>query len=413
MKASQLNLIALSVISAGLTACGGAAKPQWEAYHPNGSTSVASVDAVAVDSYGNVIAVGTSDNPTLETNSDDIYVISHSASGKQNWIGRYDFSVNGRKVTEDVSDATIDEAGNVYVVGTAFDHTDFNSSSETSNAFDFVFLVKFDRFGSVLWTQTYGAPGILPPQDIEYANGVVTLGGINIRQVTPDGQLIRVLDQGDASFWDVEVDALGNVYGCGNEVNIKFNANGSVAWSLANPEAVSASCSVDITAAGGVVTGYDEYFNDRIRVNKISDAGKLVWSTTTAEAKSSAGAIAAPTLVKEAPDGSILAVSSSNQGRKLAKLTTDGREIWNRTSTDKSVYSLDVDAKGNSYIYGVGVGEKFDTSGKSLAKITLPYRSWDLEGRGLVSGSSLYVVDAIAGPYSKGAQGYTAKYANP
>jgi hypothetical protein len=207
------------------------------------------------------------------------------------------------------------------------------------------------------------------------------------------------------------VDALGNIYACGGDFTAKYAADGSTQWQVANPAEVNQHCTLSVTQYGEVYVAHEIYFADQLRVAKISETGSTEWAKNLAEPSSSAGAITGLPLVKEAPDGSVYAVSSTAEGRKLYKLDAAGNTLWSKTSTDSVVRSLHVDAGGNAYIYGRGRGEKFDAAGKSLAKIAAPYTAEVTTGEAVVAGNTIYATDTLNknGVFT----GWLAKYNNP
>ncbi len=235
----SLPLLSLTL---ALTGCGGAAKPQWENWHATGTYSNAV--SVEVDPWGQVVSAGRVTDEQPGFINDDLYATAIDANGKTQWLTRIQIGqFEGRKVSEWLTETTMDDAGNTYLVGQGGDFTDPDTSKQ------FSFIVKVDRAGQPVWTVEI--PDENAVFDVEHRNGVLTLGGKRIRQYTTDGQFIRALSVANASFWDVEVDANGNVYACGKENNARFNANGALAWSQPNTADVNVNCTIDITASGG------------------------------------------------------------------------------------------------------------------------------------------------------------------
>jgi hypothetical protein len=401
---NSLSVLGLSLALLSLTGCGGAAKPQWENNHPTTETSNAV--SVAVDPWGQVVSTGRVSNEKSTLISDDLYATAMDSNGKTVWFSRIDIGKDqGRTVSEFLTNAILDDGGNSYLVGQATDLTQQNT------ALDFGFLVKVDRWGQPVWTVEI--PGDTTLFDIEYSNGVLTLGGNVIRQYTTDGVLIRTLTNGADNFRDVELDAMDNVYACGFKTNVKFNANGSVAWSRNNTADVGYDCTIDITGSGGAVVAHEEYFNDRIQVQLYSASGQRQWQVYIAEPTSNAGSMAGRPMVQETSDGQFVAVTSTLQGRKVVKLSAAGKTVWTVSSKDREAWSMDTDAAGNTYVYGAGAGAKIDPAGKTLARFDAPRTSSEVNGRATVVSGAVYIADGLIDSVSGKFRGYNAKFANP
>lgn len=79
---------------------------------------------------------------------------------------------------------------------------------------------------------------------------------------------------------------------------------------------------------------HEIYFKDQLRLAKINEYGVQEWVKALAEPTSDAGAMTGLPLVTQGADGSVFAVSSTAQGRKLYKLDAQGNTLWSKTSTD-------------------------------------------------------------------------------
>jgi len=358
-----------------------------------------------VDPWGQVVSAGRVTDQQPEFINDDLYATAMDSNGKTQWLTRIQIGQQeGRKVSEWLTETTMDEAGNLYLVGQGGDFTNPDASRQ------FSFIVKVDRAGQPVWTVEI--PDENSVYDVEYQNGVLTLGGTAIRQYTTDGVFVRKLSVPNASLWDVEVDASGNVYACGKEANAKFNASGSLAWSKANTADVGAICTLDITSSGGAAVAHEEYFNDRIQVQTYAASGQRLWQVYVAEPTSNAGSMAGRPMVTETRDGNFLAVTSTLQGRKLVKLSPGGKTVWTTSWNDREAWSLETDAAGNAYVYGAGAGARVDVNGKTVARFETTRASSEVFGRARLTNGAVYVIDGLmnaAGNY----QGYTARFANP
>lgn len=403
------KLITCAVAVATLAGCGAGTvqKAVWERYFTGAAAGESRIDwvyALDVDSYGNVIAAGTTIQ-TGDSRKEDILIASHNASGAVNWIKNVDLPKAGFDSLESTTDAVVDESGNTYIVGNAtrISQTD---NSQTENA---GFLVKVDSYGSTVWSRTFSGEEVI--RDVEYQNGLVYLGGSKTRVYSVDGVKNLEIDHAGAMVWDVNVDALGNIYGCGGNFTAKFSPNGVMQWRVNNPAEVNQHCTVSVTQYGEAYVAHEIYFADQLRVAKINESGVTVWAKNLAEPTSNAGSLTGLPLVTEAADGSVYAVSSTVDGRKLYKLDPAGNTLWSKSSTDSVVRTLHVDSAGNVYLYGRGRGEKFDATGKSIAKIVAPYTAEVITGDALVVNNVIYAADTLNknGTFT----GWLAKYSNP
>ena len=110
------------------------------------------VGAIAVDSSGNVVVVGTS---SVSGTGFDFLTVKYNSSGVEQWVRTYAGYLN---YTDAATSLAIDEFGNVYVTGMI-------ASSSTNKDFA---TIKYDSDGSQKWVITYDGPG--NSEDI--ANGI-------------------------------------------------------------------------------------------------------------------------------------------------------------------------------------------------------------------------------------------------
>jgi hypothetical protein len=101
------------------------------------------VNAIAVDSAGNVYVTGiSSDSGTFF----DYATIKYNRFGKECWVKRYNGPGNG---WDEARDIAIDTYGNIYVAG---------FSLNADNNWDFT-TIKYDSYGNELWIGRYNSPG--------------------------------------------------------------------------------------------------------------------------------------------------------------------------------------------------------------------------------------------------------------
>jgi uncharacterized delta-60 repeat protein len=114
---------------------------QWvERYNGPGNGSDGT-SAIAIDGTGNVYVTGISDG--VDTGP-DYATIKYNASGAQQWVARYNSAGN---TSDRAVDIALDQAGNIYVTG----------SAGTSTAMDYV-TVKYNAAGAQQWVARYNGP---------------------------------------------------------------------------------------------------------------------------------------------------------------------------------------------------------------------------------------------------------------
>jgi hypothetical protein len=179
--------------------------------------------AVAVDGSGNVYVGGyTSDLiPASSQGQRDAFVRKFNSTGAALWTRQFGTSEN-----DFVYAARVDSDGNLYVGGS----TGAQLGSSSSGVDD-AFVRKFDKNGTVLWTQQFGTPS----SDSCYAMGVDgsnniyvvgsttgVLSGSNaggndifVRKLDSSGTVLRTTQLGtadDDTALGAVADALGNVF---------------------------------------------------------------------------------------------------------------------------------------------------------------------------------------------------------
>ncbi|MCG3128546.1 MAG: hypothetical protein CHACPFDD_03435 [Phycisphaerae bacterium] len=218
---------------------------------------------------------------------------------RQAWAARYDGPASGPEYALDIE---VDRAGAVFVTG---------YSPGVGSGDDFA-TAKFDTTGRLLWVQRYNGPGnsfdyaFAVAVDAEgnavvagYSAGTTTYGDIAVLKYDPAGNVLweRRYDQAHQSDigYDVEVDAVGNVYVAGWSSDgdshgfrtLKYDADGNLLWERrydgpGDDDAFDADLVYDLEldAAGNVyVTGLSEVSetdSDAATVKYDSD-GNLAW----------------------------------------------------------------------------------------------------------------------------------------
>lgn len=137
---------------------------------------------IAIDSTGNLIAVGSTNGSLGESNggSDDAYILKLQADGTFSWIkqignGAYGQSVaNNRAGNESCSRVAIDSSDNIYCAGKTFGQPFL----ETSGGMNDIFITKMSSAGTHIWTKHLGAGSY--GANVNSTSGTELVGGLVI-----------------------------------------------------------------------------------------------------------------------------------------------------------------------------------------------------------------------------------------
>jgi uncharacterized delta-60 repeat protein len=191
------------------------------------------VQAIAVDSSGNVYVTGTSYGSGTDY---DYTTIKYSTNGKQLWVKRYDGPGNKDDLVQAIA---VDSSGNIYVTGTSYSSgTDYDYAT-----------IKYSTDGKQLWVKSYNSGRDEARAIAVDGSGKVYVTGSScadygtVKYNTNGQELWEKNYNGSGNDWDearaITVDRLGNVYvtglskGSGTDYDyatIKYSANGKQLW---------------------------------------------------------------------------------------------------------------------------------------------------------------------------------------
>jgi uncharacterized delta-60 repeat protein len=268
---------------------------QWVAtYDGHGSFGDYAI-AIAVDASGNVYVTGTSDDGD---GISDYATVKYNSAGQEQWVARYSGSANGGG---SAAAMTIDNAGNLYVTGTAV-----NGNSGADYA-----TVKYNSAGQQQWVAFYSGPGtpgnsdsaeaiVLDPSGNVYVTGESQGVGTDLDYATVKynsagqqqwaARYVGPSDHDEAH--GIGVDSTGNVYVTGFSYNsgsnydyatVKYNSAGQQQWvdrydgpanstDFANAVAVDNSGDVYVTGTSIGDVGYYDY-----ATVKYNSSGQRQW----------------------------------------------------------------------------------------------------------------------------------------
>jgi hypothetical protein len=165
------------------------AGPGWVVLHAN--------DDVYSDEYGSDIAVDAAGNSYSLGNTDrafadqpthgyrDVLVIKNDPEGNRLWA-----KLLGTQAQDWAYSIDVDEAGHVYLVGTTWgDWEDFEYSNPFGTGTDYIFVIKLDTDGELLWITSMDLPSNEfdgePPHITADADGNCYVTGSIERRVNP------------------------------------------------------------------------------------------------------------------------------------------------------------------------------------------------------------------------------------
>lgn len=308
-------------------------------------------------------------------------IISSSSFSQvtEEWVKRH----TGTGAQDDVAnDITTDASGNVYVVGTVyglFGETNF-------------YTIKYDPAGNIIWSKSYdgGALQNDAARDVEVdaTGNVYVTGSARLTDSTGSTfatikynsagtqQWIRHTNIGNDYAEDMKIDAAGNVYVTGYQLNhpygriitVKYNSSGTQQWLVTySPVATSfyGGYCLEVDVSGNVyIGGYQGNFgNGQIHLLKYNSAGAFQWIRTYV----SGGTIGVGDMINDMTidasaniymTGQVKGMSGSNGTDMITlKYNSAGTLQWAQkynsanNNTDLA-YCIGVDASGNVYVGG-------------------------------------------------------------
>ena len=246
--------------------------PLWTNWYNGPQNGDERVNAVAVDSSGDVIVTGASHSGVDYATPSDYATIKYSSAGAPLWTNRYNGPGNG---DDSASAVAVDLSGNVFVTG---------SSVASGGGSDYA-TIKYSGAGVALWTNRYNGPGNggdgASAVAVDGSNNVFVTGSSVGSGSGSDYATIKYSSTGVASWTNryngsanasdrartVAVDGSGNVfvtgsangdyYGAGfHYATIKYSGAGVPLWTNGNHWGEAVAMAVD-RSGNVIVTGTD------------------------------------------------------------------------------------------------------------------------------------------------------------
>ncbi|HWY13310.1 MAG TPA: SBBP repeat-containing protein [Bacteroidia bacterium] len=345
-----------------------AQSPTWQWAKSSGGTANESSNGVCVDANGNTFVTGTYASPNItfgsttftNTGGLDMFTVKYDPSGNVLW------AKSGKGVSNEVGyNITVDASGNSYVVGTYNSSTlVFGTTTLTLNAFDDIFIVKYDPSGNIIWAKTAGGNGNDIGQSIAvdgsgnsyitgyYASSTIGFGSTTLTNSGGNDLYVAKYDPSGNVLWAEKAGGASNDAGGGIAVDASGNAYITGSFSSAS---ISFSTTT-FTNSGGI---------DMFTV-KYDASGNVIWARSATGVSNDVGynvaldAIGNPYVVGTY-NSSTLTFSTTVLTLKafddifIVKYDASGNLFWAKTigGTGNDIgQSIAVDASGNSYITG-------------------------------------------------------------
>lgn len=311
------------------------------------------------------------------------------------------------------NDIAIDNAGNLYVTGTAFNWIINDPNTFTG---DDIWIAKYDRNGNLLWQEEWGTSNTDSAEGITvdsagnvYLTGS-TAGDLNGTNAGGDDAWLAKYDTHGNRLWmeqlgsngkdlsvDVTLDEAGNLYiagdtdgdfgsptaGARDPLLAKYNTDGDLLW-RATWKRSAAETLTGITVDSGDNVYITGHTRGDVWLAKYNQHGSRLWERDLGATMTGSAGIAADRFGNLYLTGYTYgSIATTNQGQSdvwLAKYNSNGDRDWlQQFGTDASDNSDDitVDDSGNIYLTG---GTQGSLSGTNAGISDIWVRKYDSTG---------------------------------
>ena len=277
------------------------------------------------DGYIGAVDIDSSNNVIIATDvSTDLFIRKYSPDGHTVWSKTYDSGLN-----DCISDVTCDNDGNIIVFGEKF-------PPDVPYSPDWL-IVKYDKDGNLLWTQTYDSeikdyPGAVA---VDSKQNIIAVGYFgNISYNPPSGDidiLIRKYDPDGNLLYHEEYDS-GQYFDYANNACVDKDDNIIVVGSRKDGEG-----------------------NDHLYVRKYRSDTYLLWDAEESDVISQAYTIAISKNERILVGGTVEGTEQEKGKKHIVCYDASGNELWDfaadPTELNDIIYGLAVDSHNN-----IGVG---------------------------------------------------------
>ncbi len=314
-------------------------------------TSAETVNAVAVDSNGDVYMTGIYSSATLnvyDTNntsvlytltnsgSNDVFLVKYNSSGLAQWVRKL-----GAIGDDQAYSLTVDSTNNVYVTGTfnsqpivvfATDNVTSQIILQNSGGSD-VFLVKYNSSGTPQWARRIGGTGT---ESVSY-DSIVCFGSTLYIVGTYSSSPLVVF-----SAQDTFASRLGNLANAGSSDSfiLKYNLEGTALTTMR-----LGNTGNELLSAIALDSNENFYLTGTI-------GSSIPISISASD----------PLVITPSPTSTFTLTNSGSNDIFILKYNSSGVAQWARkisSSGSDVVYSMKSDSDGNVYVVGAQAGQTY------------------------------------------------------
>jgi outer membrane protein assembly factor BamB len=246
---------------------------KWSAAYNDSSNKLNMIQDIGYDASGNVYVTGT-------TSMSEIVIIKYNALGDVQWSNPVESGIPNAMA--------VDSSGNVYIAG--------QSSTGTANLFAGKIL-KYNTSGTVKWTipfqGTKSTGGNLARDILVDSSGNVYVLGEVVNNNTETDYIIIKYNSLGTEIWkrtynssgnandlcgDLAIDSSGNVYATGSSGTLKYNASGSLQWTV-ETSIFGRSLGIDSSSNIYIFSILGSTSGNTFNLFKYNSAGVKQWSS--------------------------------------------------------------------------------------------------------------------------------------
>ena len=407
------SFVFFSIISVFLLFIGGCKKvgiaPEWEVTHNPNAASSHFLRGLYTTNDNHLVA--------LTSNFGVASITKLDLNGLVLWDRPVELNIPQAEVVSSqfLYESRQDSNGAIYAMG-IYGYKPLGSPEGTVK--NGSFIVKIGDDGEFVWQRFFDnesdANNIGLVRDVLAVNDLLYISGAATLVLDSDGNTVNEFSHPENfSGSSIAVDSEGAIYLNGPQAMFKLNANGEQEWlqwhyNPDGPARYLVPSKTILTADGDLyMMNQLNSRSNRTKVVKLDlEDGSTQWERMLSGYLNGDGGTGIPDM-KLSDDGFLYVLNSHQQGRLLYKLRTDnGFRVWSKGSADDIATQLILDGDG-VYIYGTGIGAKYDTNGNLLFRTTAIPASEGLDGM-TVNESGMFV--ASSRYQSSGTPLYVAKY---
>ncbi|MBL4796903.1 MAG: hypothetical protein JKY50_05790 [Oleispira sp.] len=383
---TQITLLSLPIIA--LTACVQQVNPIWQTYFStsDNNNNIEWLNDLTLDNFNDLLLTGSNITTGADRNEDAL-LAKYDQQGNLIWATKYDLpasTIESTSSDEKLIESVIDLDGSIYSVGQRIEKIEGTSAKSS-------FVMKVDQDGNYLWATKISDSH--DAFDLEIANNSIYVTGYATQRLSLAGEVELVINHDDRA-WDVEVDALGNIYVASKHAVEQYNAEGDLGWQVKHSSTeLSYRVNIELDESNDSLVLLQADANSRFQLQSYSTQGELNWNQSinlTAD-QNIAGI---PALIVE--DDSIWFAVSNGSQTKVGRVSNQGNTQWTFSEQQGPIRDLGKLANGNIVITGAGHSVLLDSQGKQLGKNDSERSGSYTSGSLVVDGNKMFVATSVS-----------------